>query len=71
MNADFIVLGFCDLALLLVGILNERREGLYLRVLKKNLLVRYAVFGVLVLAIVIFGIYGEGYDASNFIYGQF
>ena len=65
------MLGACVLALLVVGILNERRDGLYLRILKKNLLVRYAVFGALVLAIVILGIYGDGYDASNFIYGQF
>ena len=70
-GADFVVLGACVLALLVVGILNERRDGLYLRILKKNLLVRYAVFGALVLAIVILGIYGDGYDASNFIYGQF
>ena len=37
----------------------------------KPVLVRYAIFYGLFLAILIFGAYGIGYDSSQFIYNQF
>jgi hypothetical protein len=33
--------------------------------------VRYSLYGMLILSILIFGAYGVGYDAKQFIYNQF
>ena len=38
---------------------------------KQNLVFRWALTLLLILAIITFGVYGEGYNASAFVYGQF
>ncbi|MDY3873122.1 MAG: hypothetical protein SOZ30_08150 [Roseburia lenta] len=40
-------------------------------VAKKALPVRWILYLVLLFAVLICGVYGPGYDASSFIYGQF
>ena len=38
---------------------------------KKPFILRWLVFFVLIMAVIIFGIYGSGYAASDFVYMQF
>ena len=38
---------------------------------KQNLLFRWIIYIIAIEIIIVFGIYGEGYDASQFIYFQF
>ena len=70
-------LGIADVVIVFVGIivmyavskLSEKssvRERLYGRPI-----LSWCVFGVLFIAIIVFGAYGVGYDASQFIYNQF
>ena len=48
------------------------RKGSDLRVsLRDKPFLSYSLFALVIVAIVIFGAYGVGYDASDFIYGQF
>jgi len=70
---DFWVLGIGALIVLAVSILQERRpdESLRERLAKKPFILRYALIFLCVMAIVIFGIYGPGYNAVDFVYMQF
>ena len=38
---------------------------------KKSQLIRYCIFYILLIFVIVFGIYGTGYDPGNFIYMQF
>lgn len=68
---NFRVLFLALAVLLVVSIL--RRQGLHLRetLCRQGLLLRWGVYLSALFAVLIFGIYGPGYDASAFIYFQF
>lgn len=68
---DFIILIICNLLILIVGILEEKKIINIEEGFTKNPLIRSCIYTLLLCVIIIFGIYGEGYDASNFIYGAF
>lgn len=61
------------LVILFLVDLYYQKKKLYFDSLVNNqcLLVQYLVTGVLFVMILVFGIYGEGYDATQFIYFQF
>ena len=65
------VLVFSIMILFVVGILRE--NGLKIReaLARQNLVFRWAMYLLLLAFVLIFGMYGPGYDASTFIYGQF
>ena len=65
------VLVFSILILLVVGILREGGMKIRETLAKQNLIFRWALYLMLLAFVLIFGIYGPGYDASAFIYGQF
>ena len=67
---DFLV------ALIAMGILwavDLLQEKMPLRetIAKQNLIFRWVLIYGCLFAVIIFGVYGPGYDASSFIYGQF
>ena len=49
----------------------ERKCPVRDRLAKRNYIIRYTVFLVIFLLIAVFGIYGTGYESSQFIYNQF
>lgn len=57
--------------LLAVDILQERGVHIRETIARQNIVVRWAVYYTAIFAIVIFGIYGPGYDAASFIYQKF
>lgn len=59
------------LILLVVGILRERGVKIRQTLAKQNLIFRWAVILALLVFVLIFGIYGPAYDATDFIYGRF
>ena len=70
-SADFIVIIGYTVVLLIVGIYKEKNGSLYERISKSHILIQYAVWALLLLGIAVLGLYGPGYDASSFIYGEF
>ncbi len=49
----------------------QEKGGLRTRVAGYNMAFRWAVYYIAIIALFIFGIYGPGYDASNFVYAGF
>lgn len=71
---DYIVILAGALIILIASLIQENaKDGLNIRekLDKKPFILRYAVLFAGVLAIVIFGIYGSGYNAADFVYMQF
>lgn len=68
---DFVVIGISVIILLIVGILQEKGICIREKISKKNVVIRWILYYGIIFVIAIFGIYGPGYAATNFIYGQF
>lgn len=71
-------LGLHDYVLLIIGTLilfgvsiMQRKGSVRERIAKKPMALQMFLFGGLFIAIIVFGAYGTGYDASQFIYNQF
>lgn len=70
-SKDFIVL-FVMMALLLVySIFKEKDIDLLEKIREVPMVLRWFIYVVALLSLVIFGIYGDGYNVGTFIYGQF
>ena len=69
-SKNFWMLMFGALILFLVDIL-QLRMSLRSAFAKQGIVFRYIVLYLAIFAILIFGIYGPGYDAAQFIYGGF
>lgn len=69
--ADFIVVIFTIILLLVIGIRQEKGHSIRKDISNQNLIFRWGVYYAILIAIVVLGIYGPGYKASDFIYGQF
>lgn len=67
---DYTVLFLSVLTVLTVSLI-QRRGSVRAKLAAKPVLVRYTVYFILFFSILIFGAYGIGYDASQFIYSQF
>lgn len=65
------VLVLCLLALLVVGIFQEKGIVIRERLLKFHLIARWAILIGAILFVVVFGTYGYGFDPQAFIYGGF
>lgn len=70
-SLDFIIVGVTIILILAVSILNERKVSVRNCIAKRNIAVRYAIWYLLILYIVIFGAYGEGYVPVDPIYSNF
>ena len=68
--ADYIV-AFASVALLIVMGQLGKDTDIRERLLTRPRLVRYVIVLLLVFSTIIFGAYGIGYDAAQFIYNQF
>lgn len=68
---DFWVMVFSLGALLLVSALKERGKAVRQRLAEQNLAFRWIILFALIFGVLLWGMYGPGYDAKDFIYGQF
>lgn len=69
--SDFLVL-FVGIAILFtVSILRERGIEPWEKLEKRNIVLRWTVYFVLLFSIIIFGKFGEGYNVGTLIYGGF
>ena len=69
-TADYLVLAVGVVVLFLVS-LASRAADIRDRILAKDEIVWYPVLALLFVTILIFGVYGIGYDSSQFIYNRF
>lgn len=69
-GVDYLIL-FLGCLLLIVVSLWQRDGSVRAKISNKCLPVRFVIWYGLFLAVLLFGIYGIGYDASQFIYNQF
>ncbi|MCR4907569.1 MAG: hypothetical protein K5985_01990 [Lachnospiraceae bacterium] len=68
---DFAVLFAGLLVVFAVELFEEKRGSVREALFRQNILFRWGLFIALIAAIVLFGIYGPEYNASDFIYGGF
>ena len=70
---DFIVLIVGVLLILFVSILQERNPSTDIRTMldQKPFALRFVLLYLGVMAVLVFGIYGSGYNAADFVYMQF
>lgn len=68
---DFLIVILGAAVMLVISILQEKGINVRDTLAKQVLPVRWTVYICLVLSVIIFGAYGIGYDAVDFIYGQF
>lgn len=68
---DFIILVISSFFLFLFGLLEEYKKIDFENNFTKNVFVRSIFYTLIISSIIIFGIYGEGYNAADFIYGAF
>ena len=69
--ADFVVLTVGALILFLVGLYKEKGHQIRAELATKNIVLRWAVYYVLLFGVIILGAYGKGYEVAGFIYAQF
>ncbi len=69
-RADYLVL-LAGIVLLAVVSLVQRSGGVRERIRQRPFALRYALYSLLLIAILLFGAYGIGYDSTQFIYNQF
>lgn len=68
---NFICALVCILILVCVDTMQEKGAKLREKIASYNIVFRWAVYYIAFFAILIFGIYGPGYDAASFVYMQF
>lgn len=68
---DFALLMVGILVMLVVGVMQEFNINIRKELQKQNLIFKWLVYYIIIFSIIIFGIYGKGYDAASFIYGGF
>ena len=70
-TANWIILAIFVIILLLVDNLHEKGVNIREAIASQNIAFRWIIYYGAILAILIFGIYGPGYDSAGFIYEQF
>lgn len=70
---DYFVILLGAVTILIASIIQERHKDTNLRTVldKKPFILRFALLYLGIMAVVIFGIYGSGYNAADFVYMQF
>ena len=68
-NLLLLVLSVC--VLIFVSKKEQKGEIVFEKVEKMHIVARWAVYYALIFSVLIFGIYGPGFEASQFIYFQF
>ena len=68
---DIVVLIVSISIFVLTSILREHKVSIRDKFEQQNLIFKWIILYGLMFSIIIFGIYGKGYNVQNFIYGQF
>lgn len=70
-GGDWVILVISSIILLCISLYKEAGNNIRENLAKQNLLYRWIILYSVLFSIIIFGIYGKGYNIQSFIYGQF
>lgn len=70
-RGNWFILFFGIVVLMIIDFIHERGDSVFLMVNQQTLWFRWILYLGLIWFIILFGIYGVGYDSSQFIYFQF
>lgn len=70
-TANWIILAIAVVVLFVVDNLHEHGVQIRDTISKQNIVFRWIIYYAAIIAILVFGIYGPGYDSAGFIYEQF
>ena len=70
-TANWIILAVFVLVMLLVDNLHEKGVQIREKIASQHVIFRWIIYYGAILAVLIFGLYGPGYDSAGFIYEQF
>ena len=68
---DGVILAAGLLMVLFVSVMEEKNVKVLEAIDRQRLPVRWSVYYILLFSVLLFGIYGSGYDAGQFLYMQF
>ena len=70
---EYVLLAICSIIILIASIIQERNPHTNIRTMldNKSFALRFAFLYIGVISVVIFGVYGSGYNAADFVYMQF
>lgn len=70
-TADWVVL--CIMLLIMLGVDTAHEKGIKIRqaIAEQGIVFRWLIYYAAIFAVIIFGMYGSGYDSASFIYQQF
>lgn len=68
---DYLILAVGIAIVLAVEILQEKGKSITALIARQSLSVRWTIYFAGIFAVILFGAYGDGYDAAGFIYAQF
>ena len=69
---DLVLLAVCVVVIWTVSMIQEKHSDTTMRDLldKKPFILRFVLYFICIMTIIVFGIYGSGYAASDFVYMQ-
>ena len=70
-KANWLLCLVAIIIILFIDYLKEKGIDIRKNIDNKNIVIRWCLYYLLIIAILVFGKYGPGYDAANFIYGNF
>lgn len=62
---------FCIVIMLIVSIMKEKGIQIREKIAEQNIVLRWGIYYLALFSVIIFGIYGPGYEASSFVYMNF
>ena len=68
-NWILVFVGF--ILILYIDYLKEKKIDIRQEIASKNIIIRWMIYYILIMSILVFGLYGGAYDGSSFIYGRF
>ena len=68
---DFILLGFCLVFWIIISVIQECGYSVRQLIAQQNAVFRWMIYLAGIFAVMVFGVYGIGYDAGSFIYRGF
>ena len=68
---DYFIIIVTLVVIFIVGILKEKNHNIRTEISKKNIIIRWMIYYMLILSIIIFGAYGPGYIPVDPIYADF